>query len=323
MLTYSVVGLGNLGEKISSNLLKQGFEVTVYDIDVNKSKKLSDMGAKQAPSPFEAALGVDGFITCLPSPKISTEIMIGGNGAISNMKPGSSWIETSTTDVNELELVATKAKERQINTIEAPVTGGVHRAEKGIITVLVGADKINYYKHEEAIKAFGGKIFYLGDVGSASVLKVVTNMLAFANLIGAVEGLMLAKKAGLDLTTTYHAIQASSGNSVEFETVAPVILNGSFDTSFSLKLACKDLTLMSELGDKYKIPMKFTKLIEQMFIDAKNRYGDDEWTPNIVKDVEEVTGTTIRAPNFPDKMMDYKDVVEFLDNKNKKINLRN
>ena len=101
MLTYSVVGLGNLGEKISSNLLKQGFEVTVYDIDVNKSKKLSDIGAKQAPSPFEAALGVDGFITCLPSPKISTEIMIGENGAISNMKPGSSWIETSTTDVNE------------------------------------------------------------------------------------------------------------------------------------------------------------------------------------------------------------------------------
>ena len=144
-------------------------------------------------------------------------------------------------------------------------------------------------------------------------------MLAFANLIGAVEGLMLAKKAGLDLTTTYHAIQASSGNSVEFETVAPVILNGSFDTSFTLKLACKDLTLMSELGDKYKIPMKFTNLIEQMFIDAKNRYGDDEWTPIIVKDVEEVAGTTLRAPNFPDKMMDYKDVVEFLDNKNQKI----
>ena len=85
-------------------------------------------------------------------------------------------------------------------------------------------------------------------------------MLAFANLIGAIEGLMLAKKAGLDLTTTYHAIQSSSGNSVEFETVAPVIFNGSFDTSFSLKLACKDLSLMTSLGDKFNIPMKFTKL---------------------------------------------------------------
>jgi len=242
--------------------------------------------------------------------------MIGKNGAIQKMKPGSTWIETSTTDVKDLQLVSKIAEKQNINTIEAPVTGGVHRAEKGIITVLVGAEKKNFLEHEEAIKAFGGKIFYLGEVGSASVLKVITNMLAFANLIGSIEGLMLAKKAGLDLTTAYHAIQSSSGNSAEFETVAPVILNGSFDTSFSLKLACKDLTLMTSLGKDYKIPMKFTNLIEKMFIDAKNKYGENEWTPNIAKDIERAVGTTIRAPNFPDKMMDYEDVVKYL-NKSK------
>jgi 3-hydroxyisobutyrate dehydrogenase len=252
----------------------------------------------------------------LPSPKISTEVMIGENGAIQKMKPGSTWIETSTTDIKDLQLVSKIAEKQNIKTIEAPVTGGVHRAEKGIITVLVGAEKKNFLVHEEAIKAFGGKIFYLGEVGSASVLKVITNMLAFANLIGSIEGLMLAKKAGLDLTTAYHAIQSSSGNSAEFETVAPVIFNGSFDTSFSLKLACKDLTLMTSLGEDYKIPMKFTKLIEQMFIDAKNKYGENEWTPNIAKDIENAVGTNIRAPNFPDKMMDYEDVVKYL-NKSK------
>ena len=241
---------------------------------------------------------VDGLITCLPSPKISTEVMAGVDGAILYMKSGSTWIETSTTDINELKKVSEIAKEKGIKTIEAPVTGGVHRAEKGIITVLVGADKQTFYEHERAIKTFGGKIFYLGDLGSASVLKVITNMLAFANLIGAIEGLMLAKKAGLDLTTTYHAIQSSSGNSVEFETVVPVIFNGSFDTSFSLKLACKDLSLMTSLGDKFNIPMKFTKLIEEMFYEAKSKYGDEEWTPNIVKDVEKAAGENIRAVSY-------------------------
>ena len=312
MLNYGLVGLGNLGEKIARNLLKKNFTVKVYDQDQEKVNKLTKIGAISSLSAANAAGDVDGLITCLPSPKISTEVMTGEKGAIQKMKPGSTWIETSTTDIKDLQLVSKIAEKQNINTIEAPVTGGVHRAEKGIITVLVGAEKKNFLEHEEAIKAFGGKIFYLGEVGSASVLKVITNMLAFANLIGSIEGLMLAKKAGLDLTTAYHAIQSSSGNSAEFETVAPVILNGSFDTSFSLKLACKDLTLMTSLGEDYKIPMQFTKLIEQMFIDAKIKYGENEWTPNIAKDIESAVGTTIRAPNFPDKMMDYEDVVKYL-----------
>jgi len=315
MLKYSIIGLGNLGEKISYNLLKAGFDLKVYDVDKRKADKLLKNGAKLAHSYAEAGENIDGLITCLPSPAISTEVMMGQNGAMFNMPAGSTWIETSTTEVAELHKVSDEAKKYNIGTIESPVTGGVHKAASGEITVLVGANKFEYNKHESAIKSFGGKVFYLGDLGSASVLKVVTNMLAFANLAGAMEGLMLAKSYGLDLTTTYHAIQASSGNSVEFETVAPVILNGSFDTSFSLKLACKDLGLMTKLGEKYKIPMQFTKLIEKIFVEAKNKYGEDAWTPNIVKEVETATGLKIREPGFPNKMMDYHDVKNFLNNR--------
>ena len=223
MLKYGIIGLGNLGEKIARNLINKGFSVKIFDKDQKNINKLVKLGAINSKSISEVANEVDGLITCLPSPKISTEVMTGVDGAIHYMKNGSAWIETSTTDINELKKVSEIAKEKGIKTIEAPVTGGVHRAEKGIITVLVGADKETFYEHERAIKSFGGKIFYLGNLGSASVLKVITNMLAFANLIGAIEGLMLAKKAGLDLTTTYHAIQSSSGNSVEFETVRCVI----------------------------------------------------------------------------------------------------
>ena len=231
---------------------------------------------------------------------------------IRDRSKGSTWIETSTTNVKDLVEISNKAKKLGVATLEAPVTGGIHRAAAGKITVLIGGDSSILSKHRSALESFGEPIFHLGGIGSASILKVITNMLAFVNLIGAGEGLLLAKKAGIDLKEAYKAIQASSGNSAEFETVAPVIFNGSFDTSFSLKLACKDLTLMTSLGEDYKIPMKFTKLIEQMFIDAKNKYGENEWTPNIAKDIESAVGTDIRAPNFPDKMMDYEDVVKYL-----------
>ena len=144
MLNYGLVGLGNLGEKIARNLIKKGFVVKVFDKDQAKINELTKIGAIASLSPAQAAEDVDGLITCLPSPKISTEVMIGEDGAIGKMKQGSTWIETSTTDIKDLQLVAKIAGKQNIKTIEAPVTGGVHRAEKGIITVLVGAEKENF-----------------------------------------------------------------------------------------------------------------------------------------------------------------------------------
>ena len=324
MNSYGLIGLGNLGEKIALNILNAGFNLKVFDLDKDKINSLVNKGAKSVKTINDVVKNIDGLITCLPSPKISTDVMMEKDGLIYKMPPKSTWIETSTTEVNELLKVSREAKKYKIHTIEAPVTGGVHKAAMGEITVLVGSSKNQFNLHYKILKAFGGKIFLLGKVGSASILKVITNMLAFANLIGAVEGLMLAKMAGLDLTASYHAIQASSGNSAEFETVVPTILNGSFNTSFTLALACKDLKLMSSLGKKYNIPMDFTNFIERFFENTKNNYGPDEWTPIFTKDFEKHTGKKLRAPNFPNKMMEYKDVVKYIDRiqKNEKKNIK-
>ena len=184
MLNYGLVGLGNLGEKIARNLLKKKITLKVYDKDQEKVNKLTKIGAISSLSTADTAVNVDGLITCLPSPKISTEVMIGENGAIQKMKPGSTWIETSTTDIKDLQLVSKIAEKQNIKTIEAPVTGGVHRAEKGIITVLVGAEKKNFLEHEEAIKAFGGKIFYLGEVASQSTVRRNSILIALRRRFG-------------------------------------------------------------------------------------------------------------------------------------------
>ena len=311
-MKYGLIGLGNLGNNIATNLINSDFELYVHDLDIDKFASLKKLGAIWCDTPSDLAKRVDCVITCLPSPKISNAVMLGTNGALNAMISGSTWIETSTTNVNDLIEISNKAEKLGIATLEAPVTGGIHRAAAGKITILIGGDKEVLEKHRHALESFGEPIFHLGGIGTASILKVITNMLAFVNLIGAGEGLLLAKKAGIDLTEAYKAIQASSGNSAEFETVAPVILNGSFDTAFTLELACKDLGLMMELGKNYGVPLKFTGLMDQMFIEAKEKYGADQWTPNVIKMMEENTGTELRAPGFPDRMMDADSVKNFI-----------
>jgi len=310
---YGLIGLGNLGNNIATNLIKSDFGLYVHDLDIDKFASLEKLGAIWCKTPAELAKSVDCVITCLPSPKISNKVMLGTNGALEAMISGSTWIETSTTNVNDLIQISSKAEKLGIATLEAPVTGGIHRAAEGKITILIGGGKEILKKHRRALESFGDPIFHLGAIGTASILKVITNMLAFVNLIGTGEGLLLAKKAGIDLSEAYKAIQASSGNSAEFETVAPVILNGSFNTAFTLELACKDLGLMMELGRDYGVPLKFTGLMDQMFIEAKEKYGADQWTPNVIKMMEENTGTELRAPGFPDKMMDADRVKKFID----------
>ena len=314
MLTmkYGLIGLGNLGNNIAINLIKSGFQLYLNDIDLSKFSSFETLGAIWCDTPSELAKKVDCVITCLPSPKTSYDVMLGKNGALASMSKGSTWIETSTTNVKDLIKISDQAKKLGVATLEAPVTGGIHRAAAGKITILVGGEASVLSRHRLALESFGEPIFHLGGIGSASILKVITNMLAFVNLIGAGEGLLLAKKAGIDLKEAYKAIQASSGNSAEFETVAPVILNGSFDTAFTLELACKDLGLMMELGKHHGVPLKFTGLMDQMFIEAKEKYGPDEWTPNVIKMMEENTGTTLRAPGFPDQMMDAESVKNFI-----------
>ena len=157
--------------------------------------------------------------------------------------------------------------------LESPVTGGVHKAAAGDITVLVGGDEAIYQAHLPALQAMGGKVFYMGPLGSAAVIKVITNMLAFIHLVAAGEALMLAKRGGLDLAQSFEAIKASSGNSFVHETESQVILNGSYNIGFTMDLACKDLNFALQLGRDFGVPLELAGLTEQTFIRARAQYG--------------------------------------------------
>jgi 3-hydroxyisobutyrate dehydrogenase len=208
----------------------------------------------------------------------------------------------STNDFAEIQKLESQAKARSIATLACPVTGGVHRAEAGDITVLVGGPVSAFELHKPALQAMGGRIIHLGGIEQTAVTKVVTNMLAFIHLIAAGEALMLCAKAGVDLRAAYEAIAASSGNSFVHETESQVILNGSYDIQFTMDLACKDAGFAMEFGRRFGVPLRLAGMMEQTFIEGRARYGGTAWSSMIVKLLEDAVGTPLRAPGFPARL---------------------
>jgi 3-hydroxyisobutyrate dehydrogenase len=293
------IGLGNLGFHLADSLVKAGFAVTVNDLNRDAAAPLLAKGAQWADSPAAVASRSETVITCLPSPAAVTRVVTGELGILAGLRRGGTWIDCSTNDLHELKRLAGLAAVDGINCLEAPVTGGVHKAASGDITVLVGGDKAIFESHLPVFKAIGGEVFHMGPLGSASVIKVITNMLAFIHLVAAGEALMLAKRGGLDLAQAFHAIKASSGNSFVHETESQVILNGSYNINFTMDLACKDLHFAHELGREFGVPLELAGLVEQTFIRARSQYGGNAWSSQVVKLLEDALGTDLRAPGFP------------------------
>ncbi len=299
-MRYGFIGLGNLGAHLAASLVRAGFDVHVHDLSRAAADELIAAGATWADSPADAAKGADAVFTCLPSPKAATAVVSGPGGIVEGIGSGAAWIEMSTNDADEIARLAGLLAEKGASTLEAPVTGGVHRAVSGEITVLVGGDKAVYENHLPALQAMGGEIFHMGPLGSASVIKVITNMLAFIHLVAAGEALMLAKRGGLDLTQAFEAIRASSGNSFVHETESQVILNGSYNIGFTIDLACKDLGFAMGMGRDFGVPLDLAAQVEQTFIRAREEYGGGAWSSQVVKLLEDALGTDLRAPGFPE-----------------------
>ena len=175
-------------------------------------------------------------------------------------------------------------------------------AAAGEITVLVGGDEAAFRAHLGLFEAIGGDVFHIGPLGSASVIKVITNMLAFVHLVAVGEALMLARRGGLDLAQAFEVIKASSGNSFVHETESRLILNGSYDIGFTMDLALKDLGFARELGDELGVPLELATLVEETFARGREAYGGDAWSTMVVKLLEDELGTDLRAPGFPARL---------------------
>ncbi len=299
------VGLGHIGRHLASSLVRAGHGVTVHDLDPAAAQGLVEAGASWADSPAAVARASESVITCLPSIAAVTEVVAGAGGLASGFAPGGTWIEMSTNSPHELARLAALLAEKGVSTLEAPVTGGVHNAESATITVLVGGDEDVFARHEDVFAAVGGRTIYVGALGKASSIKVITNMLAFIHIAASAEAFMLAKRSGIDLRLAWEIIRASSGSSFILETESTTILGGSYDVGFSFDLCLKDMGLALALGRELDVPLDIAGTVEQLFVRGRARYGGGAEYAMVAKLLEEACGTDLRAPGFPTTLKEY------------------
>ncbi|MDC3373499.1 NAD(P)-dependent oxidoreductase, partial [Candidatus Pelagibacter sp.] len=289
---------------LAGSLLRNNFDLTVRDLDENLTKSFKDKGAKVTNSAKELAEQVDLIITCLPSPKICAEVMEADDGVINGLSENKIWLEMSTTDEAEIKRIGKKIIAKKAIPLDGPVSGGCHRAATGNIAIFVGGAREAFDKILPALTVMGRKILHTGDLGSATVLKVITNYLASVHLVALGEAWTVAKKSNLDLAKAYKGIAVSSGNSFVHETESQVILNGSYNINFTMDLVLKDTGLFDDLAKKLGAPLEISPKVVEIFKDGQKKYGSRAWSSMIVKRMEDLNNIDFRASGFPEELTD-------------------
>ena len=298
------IGLGNVGGKLAGSLIRKGFQVIVRDLDPTIAEPFLSKGAQWGESPKAMAEAADVIITCLPSPAACAEVMESQDGILAGISKGKIWAEMSTTDETEVKRLGALVSGKGAEPVDCPVSGGCHRAATGNISILAGCERATFERMLPVLTTMGRRILHTGGLGTASVFKVMTNYLATANLLTCVEALATMKAAGLDLKTSYEAIRISSGTSFVHETESQVILNGSRDINFTMGLVLKDIGLFQKFAESHNVPLEISPLMVEIFRDAIEKYGADEWSPNIIRRFEDKLGIDVRADGFPSEIVD-------------------
>ena len=298
------IGLGNVGGKLAGSLLRNKFDLTVRDLDQNLTKSFIDLGAKFANSPKELAEQVDLIITCLPSPQICAEVMEGKDGILNGLSENKIWLEMSTTDESEVKRIGKMVIDKKAIPLDGPVSGGCHRAATGNISIFVGGERDAFEKILPALSVMGRKVLHTGELGTASILKVITNYLASVHLVALGEAWTVAKKSNLDLSKTYKGIAVSSGNSFVHETESQVILNGSYNINFTMDLVLKDTGLFNDLANKLNTSLEISPKIVEIFKDAQKKFGSRAWSSMVVKRLEDLNNINFRSNGFPEELVD-------------------
>jgi 3-hydroxyisobutyrate dehydrogenase len=304
MARIGFIGLGNVGSKLAGNLLRHGVDLRVRDLNDAQVAALVAQGASSAASPRELAAAVDIVITCLPSPAVSAAVMEAPDGVLAGLTAGKIWLEMSTTDSAEVQRLAAKVEALGALAMDCPVSGGCHRAATGNISIFAGGTRAAFERVLPTLKILGRRILHTGALGSASELKVLTNYLCTVHLAALAEALTVAKVVGLDLNMVYEGIRISSGNSFVHETESQVILNGSRDINFTMDLVIKDVGLFDALAQAHHVPLELSPLVLEIFKDGARRYGPREFSPNIIRRLEEPCGVKVLGSGFPAEMVD-------------------
>ena len=295
------IGLGNVGGKLAGSLVRNGENLSVHDLNQSFVDDFVARGAKNGVSAQHLMQTCDVVITCLPTPEASSAVV---TDMLPYVEPGKVWMEMSTTDASEVKRLGAQVIEAGGEAVDCPVSGGCHRADTGNISIYAGCGRETFEKVLPLLTHMGQSILHVGGVGTASLLKVMTNYLATANLITVCEALTVMKAAGLDMGMTYEAIAMSSGTSFVHETESQLILSGSRNVNFTMDLVQKDIGLFQKAADDHGVPLEVSPMIIDIISDGQKRYGSRAQSDRIIERLEEATGLSVVASGFPLELVD-------------------
>jgi 3-hydroxyisobutyrate dehydrogenase-like beta-hydroxyacid dehydrogenase len=289
------IGLGNMGGPMCRNLIKGvNHQVVVHDLNAEAVATCVAVGGTAASSLAALAAESDVIFTSLPTPRHVEAVVMGEGGIAAHAKPGTVFIDLSTNAPAMVKRLSAELATRGIAMLDSPVTGGVQRAEAGTIVVMAGGDESVFETHRALLAAFSGTVVHVGPIGSASVAKLINNMLAFSNAAAAMEGLTMGAMAGIDMQKLFNIITNGSGDSSAIRNLAGRALAGKFEANFALDLAYKDLSLAVDLAAEHGVPGMIAPQVLNLMRMARGLGLGSEDSSTSLKVYEKVMGREIR-----------------------------
>jgi 3-hydroxyisobutyrate dehydrogenase len=257
------IGVGNMGNPMAGNVLKQSFPMTVYDLNPKAMENLVQAGATKAGSPQEVIDNSEIVLTSLPASPDVEKIYLEAGGLVDRARPGTILIDLSSVLPSTPRKIEPRAKARGVHFLEAPVSGGVSGARAATLAIMVGGEAEPLERARPVLRAIGPNIFHVGPVGSGNIAKAINNMMACVNSLAMMEGLAVGVKAGLDPMTVYEVVKASSGGSKALERIPRALIPRDFEPGFKVALMNKDLETFNTIAKELHVPVSFANVAQR------------------------------------------------------------
>ena len=288
------VGLGIMGKPMARNLMKAGYELTVYDIVGEAVEELATEGARAASSSSEVAEKTDKIITMLPDSADSERAVLGPGGVLEGARPNSVIIDMSSIAPSMSQKIFAECATKDVEMLDAPVSGGEPGAINATLAIMVGGKQEVFDQCFDLLKTMGGNVVLTGDVGAGNTTKLANQIIVAANIEALSEAMVLAQKAGVDPERVFNAIRGGLAGSAVMEAKAPMMLDRNFRAGFRIRLHQKDLRNVLQTAQELNVPLPVTALVQQMLGSLVND-GDQELDhAAILHFVEKLAGVEVK-----------------------------
>jgi len=287
------IGLGIMGRGMAHNLLKAGFEVTVWNRTAVRMDPLVAAGASAGNSPADVAAQSDITLVCVSDTPDVEAVILGAEGVIEGAKAGSLVVDHSTISPTATKAIAAKLAAKGVQMLDAPISGGSEGAAKGTLSIMVGGDEAQFARALPAFQAMGKTITHVGGTGAGQTVKLVNQILVVVTMLGVGEALLFAEAGGLDLEKTLTAVSGGAAGSWMLSNRGPQVIERDWRPGFTIDLQQKDLRLVLEAADQFGVPALGTSLVFQLYRTLQQQGLGGDGNHALVKALEHLAGLAI------------------------------